>query len=62
MSVILNSIVGFDCEYDLISSSKKINDLISIQLAGSTNIIVKVPIIKEYRKEDLKVEVLLQKT
>jgi hypothetical protein len=57
LSVILNSIVGYDSEYDLNSSSLKINDLLSIQLAGSTNIIVKVPIITSYNKGDFELEV-----
>lgn len=45
LSVILNSLVGYDSEYELNSSIRKTNDLLSIQLAGSTGLVLKVPLI-----------------
>ena len=45
ISVILNTITGFDCEYELESIENMTNKLISIQLATTTNLYIKVPII-----------------
>lgn len=45
LSIILNSLVGYDSEYELNSSLKKMNDLLSVQLAGSTGLVLKVPVI-----------------
>jgi len=55
LSVILSSIVGYDSEYELNSSSRMINDLLSIQLAGSTGVTLKIPIVSGYNKSDLKI-------
>lgn len=40
----LNSIVGYDSEYELLSSSDKTNTLLSIQLAGNSYMNVKIPV------------------
>lgn len=45
LSIILNSIVGYDSEYELNSSLRKINDLLSVQLAGNTGVVLKVPVV-----------------
>lgn len=47
ISVVLNAVVGFDSEYDLKSSLEKRNELISTQLAGTTGLVLKIPIIKD---------------
>nr|ALO50159.1 ORF1 [Pleospora typhicola] len=47
LSIILNSLVGYDSEYELNSSLRKTNDLLSIQLAGSTGLVLKVPLMDE---------------
>ena len=52
LSIILNSLVGYDSEYELNSSLKKINDLLSIQLAGSTGLVLKVPLIDKNPVDD----------
>lgn len=44
LTVLLNSITGFDSEYELKSSLHKSNELISIQLASNTSFYVKVPL------------------
>ena len=41
----LNTYVGYDSEYELNSSLKQLNNLISVQLAGTTDLIVKIPIV-----------------
>jgi hypothetical protein len=43
LSIILNSVVGFDSEYELNSSLLKRNDLLSVQLAGTSGLVLKVP-------------------
>lgn len=45
ISIVLNTVVGYDAEFQTISSLKMINELLSIQLAGRTDIVLKVPII-----------------
>lgn len=45
LSILLNTITGFDSEYELESSLKMSNNLLSIQLASNTSFYVKVPII-----------------
>lgn len=45
ITVLLNTIVGYDSEYELISSIEKTNELLSVQLASNTSIYIKVPII-----------------
>ena len=47
LSILLNSIVGYDSEYELRSSKDMINDLLSVQLAGNTSFILKVPIVDD---------------
>lgn len=44
LSIILNTIVGFDSEYELKSSLNKENDILSIQLSGKSGALIKVPI------------------
>ena len=44
--VYLNTISGYDAEYELVSSLEKLNKLISIQLACNSYISVKVPNVK----------------
>jgi hypothetical protein len=41
--VTLNSITGYDAEYELNSSSENTNTLLSIQLASDSNLSVKIP-------------------
>jgi len=43
IKVYLNSLVGFDSEYQLLSSLTQQNELISVQLSGSTHMQVKIP-------------------
>lgn len=43
LSVMLNTITGFDTEFELLSSLDKRNDLISVQLVSNTGFYVKVP-------------------
>lgn len=43
ITVLLNTIVGYDSEYELESSLNNLNRLLCIQLAGRTSIILKVP-------------------
>lgn len=43
VSVLLNTIAGFDSEYELKSSLEMVNELLSVQLASYTNLYVKVP-------------------
>lgn len=45
LSIVLNSIVGYDSEYELKSSLKRTNTILSIQLAGNTGMILKIPIV-----------------
>lgn len=52
ISLIFNTYAGYDSEYELISSLKKTNELLSIQIAVNTGLYVKVPIID---KEPLKI-------
>ena len=47
LTVLLNTFTGFDSEYELKSSLKKTNDLLSIQLASTTNISLKIPVINK---------------
>lgn len=45
ISILLNTITGYDSEYELKSSSELSNDLLSIQLSSTTNYHVKIPIL-----------------
>jgi hypothetical protein len=45
ITIFLSSIVGYDCEYELESSLKKLNNLLSIQIASNTSFYVKIPLI-----------------
>lgn len=47
LSVVLNTFVGFDSEYELQSSSKNENSLLSVQLAANTNMYVRVPLVEK---------------
>lgn len=59
LSVVLNSVVGYDSEYELESCVKMTNRLLSIQLAGSTGMVLKVPIVdNELVKRDIKIDKL----
>ena len=55
LSITLSSLVGYDSEYELNSSSKMVNDLLSIQLAGSTGAVLKIPVVSKYSKKDLNI-------
>ncbi|KAI5849913.1 hypothetical protein GGS23DRAFT_591648 [Durotheca rogersii] len=46
ITVLLNSISGFDSEFELKSSLEKLNVLLSVQIAVNSCIYIKVPIIK----------------
>lgn len=59
LSIIMNTFVGYDSEYELLSSLKKVNTLLSIQLAVNTNMYVKVP---RYNCESVKTKDLDIKT
>ena len=49
ITVLLNTITGYDCEYGLNSSLNLTNDLISIQLASTSYCYLKIPFLeKEY--------------
>jgi hypothetical protein len=45
ITVLLNTVAGYDSEYELISSLNKTNELLSVQLASNTSMYIKVPII-----------------
>lgn len=47
LSILLNTIVGYDSEYELSSSLKMTNDLLSVQLAGNTGLVLKVPVVNK---------------
>lgn len=51
LSISLNTFTGYDSEYELKSSLKMTNGLLSVQLATNTSLYLKVPIID---KEELK--------
>ena len=54
ISITLNSIVGFDCEYELDSSLKNKNTLLSIQLAANSHVYVKIPTVNFPNKMSMK--------
>lgn len=45
IKILLNSLVGYDSEYELKSSLDKLNTLLSVQLAGCTELVLKIPIV-----------------
>lgn len=45
ITVILNSVAGFDCEYEIDSSLDMSNRLLSAQISSDSNMYVKVPIV-----------------
>ena len=47
LSILLNTVVGYDSEYELNSSVKMTNSLLSVQLAGSTGVVLKVPVVNK---------------
>lgn len=61
LSITLSSLVGYDSEYELNSSSRMVNDLLSIQLAGSTGAVLKIPVVSKYSKKDLNIGYTLNK-
>ena len=54
ISITLNSIVGFDCEYQLDSSLKNKNTLLSIQLAANSHVYLKIPSVDFPNKMSMK--------
>lgn len=44
LTVVLNSITGFDSEYEIKSSLNMTNELLSVQLASNSNMYIKIPI------------------
>ena len=54
ISITLNSIVGFDCEYELDSSLKNKNTLLSIQLAANSHVYLKIPSVDFPNKMSMK--------
>lgn len=44
LTIVLNSITGFDSEYEIKSSHDMTNELLSVQLASNSNMYVKVPL------------------
>jgi hypothetical protein len=55
LSIILNTLIGFDTEYNHISTGDLKNKLLSIQLAGTTGLVLKTPVVSVYKKSDFKI-------
>lgn len=55
LSIILNTLIGFDTEWSHISTGDLKNKLLSIQLAGTTGLVLKIPVVLEYNKSDFKI-------
>lgn len=58
LSIIMSATVGFDTEFTHRSIGDLTNNLLSIQLAGSTGLVLKVPLIKEYSRKDFRIAAL----
>jgi 6-pyruvoyl-tetrahydropterin synthase len=61
LSIILNTLVGFDSEFVHHSTGDSTNKLLSIQLAGSTGLVLKVPLNKPYSSKDFRIAALAYK-
>lgn len=57
LTIVLNSITGFDSEYEIKSSVDMTNELLSVQLASNSNIYIKVPKNKpSFTQSSIKIE------